>query len=388
MPVRDRGLSTPMIRKLWSGVKDFAEEEISLAARKEIKAILEKGMLDEFEHLVGCRSHERSGSRLDYRNGFYTRGLLTTLGYISGIRVPRARSLTFRTRFFGWYRRRRESFDMAVLQCFVTGTSMRKVRGVARAFSGAGISASAVSRILKGVDQEVAAYRKSPITGSYRFLFIDGLWMSVRKRYDRKSPVLFAMGIDQAGRKVLLGFKLAFAESQMEWAAFLEDLRKRGLRDDNLELIVHDGAGGIAAALGEVFPYTPTQLCAEHKIRAAAAHLRDKSKRSVFLAGARAIYREAQDVPDARQRLDQFSERWFPDEPRAVRSLRRNFGWTLVYMQFQKHLWKTLRTTNPIERYQEEIRRRTDPMRSFADDRSCERIVYALTTVLDPGMPS
>jgi len=385
--VRDRGLSTPMIRKLWADVKDSVDDEINEGARRQAKEIIEKQMLAEFEQLVGCAPSQRTEERRDYRNGFYTRGLVTTLGTISGIRVPRARNLTFRTRFFGWYQRRRESFDMAVLQCFVTGTSMRKVRGVARAFSGAGISASAVSRILKGVDQEVAAYRKSPITGSYRFLFIDGLWMSVRKRYDRKSPVLFAMGIDQAGRKVLLGFKLAFAESQTEWAAFLEDLRKRGLKDDNIELIVHDGAGGIAAALAQVFPYTPTQLCSEHKIRAAAVHLRDKSRRNVFLGEARAIYREARDVPDARGRLDQFSERWFPDEPRAVRSLRRNFGWTLVHMQFQRHLWPTLRTTNPIERYQEEIRRRTNPMRSFADDRSCERIVYALTTALDPDVP-
>ncbi len=376
-----------MIRKLWADVKDSAEDEICLAARKKIKDTLERGMLDELEELVGCRSHERTRGRLDYRNGFYTRGLVTTFGYISGVRVPRARNLTFRTRFFDWYQRRRRSFDMAVLQCFVSGTSMRKVRAVARSFSDAGISASAVSRILKGVDQEVAAYRKSPITGSYRFLFIDGLWMSVRKRYDRKSPVLFAMGIDQAGRKVLLGFKLAFAESQMDWAAFLEDLRKRGLNDEALELIVHDGAGGIAAALAQVFPYTPTQLCSEHKIRAAAVHLRDKRKRNVFLAEARTIYREARDVPDARGRLDRFSERWFPDEPTAVRSLRRNFGWTLTYMQFQRHLWPTLRTTNPIERYQEEIRRRTNPMRSFADDRSCERIVYALTTVLEQDVP-
>jgi putative transposase len=388
MPVRDRGLSTPMIRRLWADVKDSAEDEITEGARRRVKQIIERGMLQELQELVRCRSHERTAQRTDYRNGFYTRGLVTTFGFISGIRVPRARNLTFRTRFFAWYHRRRRSFDMAVLRCFVSGTSMRKVRGVARSFSDAGISASAVSRILKGVDQEVAAYRKSPITGSYRFLFIDGLWMSVRKRYDRKSPVLFAMAIDGTGKKTLLGFKLALMESQMEWAAFLEDLRKRGLKDDNLELIVHDGAGGIAAALGEVFPYTPTQLCSEHKIRAAAAHLRDKRKRNAFLSEARTIYREAQDIPDARRRLGQFSDRWFPDEPTAVRSLRRNFGWTLAYMQFQKHLWQTLRTTNPIERYQEEIRRRTNPMRSFADDRSCERIVYALTTVLDPDVPN
>ena len=387
MPVRDQGLSTLRIRKLWADVKDAVDDEISHGARRKIKELIEKEMLAEFEQLVRCAPSQRTPERRDYRNGFYTRGLVTTLGYISGIRVPRARNLRFRTRFFNWYQRRRRSFDMAVLRCFVTGTSMRRVRGITRAFSEAGISASTVSRILKGVDEELAAFRKSPITASCQFLFVDALWMSVRKRYDRRSPVLFAMGIDHAGKKTLLGFKLAFAESQMEWAAFLEDLRRRGLSDEGLELIVHDGAGGIAAALAEVFPYVPTQLCTEHKVRAAAAHLRNKAKRRRFLSEARDIYREARDPHDARRRLDRFSERWFPDEPKAVRSLRRNFGRTLVHMQLPRHLWSTLRTTNLLERYQEEIRRRTNPMRSFADDRSCERIVYAITTVIDPDAP-
>jgi transposase-like protein len=107
------------------------------------------------------------------------------------------------------------------------------------------------------------------------------------------------------------------------------------------------------------------------------------------MAQARTIYHAA-DVPDARERLDAFSDRWRADEPRAINSLRRNFGKTLVHMQFEKHLWKTIRTTNPVERYQEEVRgrirkmrsfaddRSCEKMRSFADDRSCERIIYAI----------
>jgi len=375
--VRDQGLSTSMVRKLWTEVKDYAQDEISAGARAKVKELVEKGILDEFEELIQCRWYERSEKRKDQRNGFYARGLLTTLGHIAGLRVPRARHLKFRSSFFRWYKRRQEAFDLAVLRCFVSGVSTRKVRGITRAFADAGISSSAVSRILKGVDRELRAFRKSTITGRYRFLFIDGLWMSVRKRYDRKSPVLFALGIDEDGKKTLLGFKLTFSEGKLDWAAFLEDLRERGLDDDVLELIVHDGAGGIAAAIAEVFPYTPTQLCTEHKIRAAAAHLKNKTRRKAFMAQARTIY-HADDVPDARKRLDAFSNRWKEDEPKAVSSLRRNFAKTLVHMQFQKHLWKTIRTTNPVERYQEEVRMRTTKMRSFADDRSCERIIYAL----------
>jgi transposase-like protein len=97
------------------------------------------------------------------------------------------------------------------------------------------------------------------------------------------------------------------------------------------------------------------------------------------MAQARTIYHAA-DVPDARERLDVFSDRWRTDEPRAINSLRRNFGKTLIHMQFEKHLWKTIRTTNPVERYQEEVRGRIRKMkmRSFADDRSCGRIIYAI----------
>ena len=375
--MRDQGLPRRMVAKLWSEVKDYAQDEISAGARAKIKRLLEKGIMDEFEELIRCKWYGRSEDRQDQRNGFYARGLVTRMGYITGLRIPRARHLKFRSCFFSWYQRRQEAFDLAVLRCFISGVSTRKVRDITRAFTDAGISASAVSRILKGIDQELRTFRKSPITGRYRFLFIDGLWVSVRKRYDRKSPVLFALGIEKDGTKTLLGFKLTVSEGKLDWAAFLEDLRKRGLDDDALELIVHDGAGGIAAAVAEVFPYTPTQLCTEHKIRAAAAHLKNKTRRKAFMAQARTIYYAA-DVPDARERLDAFSDRWRADEPRAINSLRRNFGKTLVHMQFEKHLWKTIRTTNPVERYQEEVRGRIRKMRSFADDRSCERIIYAI----------
>ena len=385
MPVRDQGLSKSMVARLWSDVKDYAEDEINAGARAEIKRIIQKGILDEFEQLIRCKSHERSEERRDYRNGYYTRGLLTTMGHIAELRIPRARILTFRSSFFRWYQRRQEAFDLAILKCFLAGVPMRKNRAITRMFADAGVSAGTVSRVLRGVDRELQSFRKRPITGHYRFLFIDAIWMSVRKRYRRKSPVLFALGIDAEGKKTLLGFKLAFQENQLDWAAFLEDLRKRGLDDETLELIVHDGASGIAAAIAEVFPYTKTQLCAEHKVRAAAAHLNNKRRRRAFLAQARDIYR-ASDVPDARRRLDAFSERWRTEEKKAVNSLRRNFGRTLAFMQFERHLWDTLRTTNPIERYQQEIRRRTDTMRSFADDRSCERIVNALVLALELGM--
>ena len=104
------------------------------------------------------------------------------------------------------------------------------------------------------------------------------------------------------------------------------------------------------------------------------------------MAQANTIY-EAESLPDARDRLDALSDSWYPDEPSAVNPLRRSFGKTLVYMQFEKRLWKILRTTNPVERCQQEVRRRTNPMRSFADDRSCRRTVYAIVAGVDPDMP-
>jgi transposase-like protein len=384
--MRDRSLSPGRIQKLWSEVKDYTTDEISEGARRKVKELLEKGILEEFEELVRCRPYERSQERSDYRNGYYCRGLLTTMGQISEIRIPRARRVKFQSSFFGWYQRRQEAFDMAVRTCFVSGASTRKMKAITEAFSGAGISASSVSRILKGVDGELRAFRKSPITGRYRFLFIDALWVTVRKRYDIKSPVLFALAIDHKGRKKLLGFKLALSESEIEWASFLKDLLRRGLDDLSVELIIHDGAGGIAAAISELFPYTRSQLCSEHKIRAAATYLQNKRRRSTFMAQARDIY-DAEDPQEARRKLDRFTIRWKEKEPKAVNTLRRNFNKTLAFMQFEKHLWRTLRTTNPLERYQQEIRRRIRPMRSFRDYRSCERIVYAIALALNKDMP-
>ncbi len=383
--MRDRSLPRPMIAKLWREVKNHAEDEITADTRALLKELIEGRIDAEFEDLVKCSRYERSEDRQDYRNGYWTRGLLTTVGHITGLKIPRARHLKFRSSFFGWYQRRHEAFDRAVRVCFVGGVSTRKVKAVTRAFTDAGISASTVSRILKGVDEELRAYRKRPITGSHRFIFVDAVWMSVRKRYDRKSPVLVAVSVDEEHNMTLLGFKLTFAESQLEWASFLGDLLRRGLDDSAVELIIHDGAAGIIAAIAELLPYVKTQLCAVHKVRAAAAKLRNKSGRNAFLAQANAIYK-AESVTDARERLDAFSKRWHPDEPHAVNSLRRNFGKTLVYMQFKKHLWKTLRTTNPLERHQEEVRRRITPMRSFADDKSCERIVYAIVAGVEPDM--
>lgn len=383
MPVRDRSLPMPMLGKLWTEVKDYVEDELSAGARHNLKQLIEGGIQEEFDELVRCERYERSENRADYRNGYRTRGLLTTMGQITDIQVPRTRSLEFRSSFFPWYERRQKAFDRAVRTCFVGGISTRNVKAATRAFTDAGISASTVSRILSGVDKELREYRRRPIEGRHRFIFIDALWMSVRKRYDRKSPMLFAVSVDEDHNMTLLGFKLAFSESHLEWLSFLSDLLRRGLDESAIELIVHDGAGGIIAALAELFPYTKTQLCAVHKVSAAAARLKNKSRRKAFIAQANAIY-EAQGLAEARERLDAFSREWCEDEPSAVKSLRRNFGKTLVYMQFEKQLWKTLKTTNPVERYQQEVRRRTKPMRSFADDRSCQRIVYAIVAGVEP----
>jgi transposase-like protein len=115
-----------MVAKLWSEVKDYAQDEINAGARAKVKEILQKGILDEFEELIQCTWYERSEDRKDQRNGFYARGLLTTIGHITGLRIPRARHLKFRSSFFGWYQRRREEFDLAVLKCFVSGASTRQ----------------------------------------------------------------------------------------------------------------------------------------------------------------------------------------------------------------------------------------------------------------------
>jgi transposase-like protein len=375
-------LSKAMVQKLWGEFNTLFHEEATEAARQAVKELLSDSLEEEFNAAVGCGWYERSPERKANRHGSYPRVLGTTVGTIA-FQMPRAEGLSWEKRVLRNYQRRADDFDMAVLGCFVLGSSTRKSTTIGELFTGTRISAGTVSNIFRRVDGVLRGWRRRKLEDRYRFLILDGLVVSVRQVKGTRRVVLLAVGVTEDLRAEVVGFLAAPSESELYWRSLLEDLARRGLTGDGLEFIVHDGAGGIKAGAAAVYPYTETQLCVFHVLKNVNEAVRSRRNREALMADASWVY-DAETLGELERRAREFRKKWEAREQRAVGILVRHLEASTRYFRLPAALWPLVRTTNKAERLIEEIRRRIRPMRSFANIRSCERIVFSLITVLAP----
>lgn len=356
-------------------IEDFFEDDLLSMARKSLKTFLEMSLDLELTHKLGCSRHARSSDRQGYRNGYYTRDLATGFGLIEDLRVPRCRDGSFEHALFGHYQRRTRQVDHFVRTLFFLGVSTRQAGEALEALLGFEPSATAVSNIVRGIDDEVQRYHQRPLSDHYVYLFVDGLTVTIKEAPRAvKRLVLVAYGITVDGRRELIDYRCVQSESSAEWERFLSSLEARGLRGANLKLIITDGGTGLKAALPMVFPDTPNQLCWAHKMRNVAGHLR-KSQQQACLGGAKRIYL-ALNRREAIHAWKEWEERWKPEAPEAVACLARDLQRLLTFFQCPAEHRRIVRTTNYIERLIREVRRRTRPMGAFADKPSCDRLLY------------
>jgi len=349
--------------------------DLSRAARDAVAEIIEKRMdvaIDCYLERTAARGEE------DRRNGHYDRHLLTSLGDLE-LNVPRTRKITA-SAIIGAYRRRAPEVDRAVLSCFVMGCSTRKVSKALVPMLGESVSATTVSNVAKSLDAAVKAFHKRPLQNRYRVLVFDGVVLSRKTGAGAlKRPVLVVLGLLEDGRKEVIDFRLAKAESEREWETFLSDMAKRGLTGEGVELVGSDGGSGLIAALGTVYPGVPHQRCWAHKMRNLTDGVREADHEEIK-RGLRKIYR-AKNEPKARQAARRFATRWEAKYPKVVRSLRNDLDELLAFFVFKDPTWrKWTRTTNAIERRFREVRRRTRPMGVFTDRTSMDRILLAVFT--------
>jgi putative transposase len=314
----------------------------------------------------------------DRRNGSYSRRLLTGVGEIE-LEVPRTRGYSARTVLQKYARRTRE-VDRMILAAFVLGLSTRKVGEVLLMLLGERVSPSTVSQVAKTLDAAVAAFHQRPLTNRYRALLLDGVVLSRKTGAGAlKRPVLVALGILPDNRREVIDYRLAVAESEVQWRHFLDSLYKRGLTGEGIEIAAVDGGTGLLAALPEVYPHIPVQRCWAHKMRNVTDKVR-KADRAAVKRSLQRIYL-AETRTKARRAARAFARRWEPDYPRAVRCLRNDLDDLLTHFKFKSEDWRRwTRTTNAIERRFREVRRRTRPMGVFSDRTSMDRILYAIFT--------
>lgn len=348
-------------------------EDYRQGAGDAVRALLEGRMAETID-----RHLERMAElgEADRRNGCYTRWLLTELGMIE-LHVPRTRTFSA-LKVVQAYARRAKDVDRMILACFVLGLSTRKVAAALLPILGRPVSPATVSAVAKQLDAAVAAFHRRPLKDIYRVLVLDGVVLKRKTGAGALArPVLVALGLRPDGRKEVIDFRLASAESAAQWELFLGDLVRRGLVGERLEMLCVDGGSGLLAALPTAFPDLPVQRCWAHKIRNVLAKVR-KPDLAAIKADLHRIM-NATSLPAAWSAARRFADRWQSLYPNAVACLRADLDDLLTCFRYPTmEQRKAVRTTNAIERRFREVRRRTRPMGTFQDRTSMDRILFAV----------
>lgn len=363
----------------WSRVKEDFWGDLKTEANLAIKRLLERMMEIEVQDLIGARRWQHHPGRPTYRNGSYTRTLLTSLGWITSLKVPRVRGGGLATRVLPRYAQRAPEVDKTVLEMFLAGTSTRRVKEVLTPLTGPrALSATTVSRITRVLDAQVRRFHQRPLPDTYEYLILDGIYLNAKSPIKkRRRCVLVVYGVMANGRRELVDFELApKGESQAAWERFLNRLYHRGLEGKNLKLAVLDGNRGSWNALSLVYPHVPRQRCWAHKLRNVANCLPRKLQ-DACIGEAQAIYR-ADTKAEALSLFRTWARRWRIEAPKAVECLEADMEHMLHFLDCPRQLRIKLRTTNVIERVFREVRRRTRPMSCFQNPQSLERIIYAI----------
>lgn len=381
------------LKHRWARVKDFINYtqpkdfwiDINTYLRKLTKSLIEDTLEEEMIQHMQTQPYQRTdkSNRLDYRNGYYHRNLDTTFGPVEHIAVPRSRQGLFRTMVFEKYQRRQRSVDDVVCNVFLCGISTRDVAEALKPLLNTTLSASAVSRITKRLNPLVKEFHQRKLLDEYQFLFLDGITISVKGSLKaKKILILVAYGITVFGKKELVAFRIANAESNNACEGFLNDLFNRGLKGENLKMIITDGSKGFAHAIEIVYPYAKHQRCWVHKLRNATKHLK-KAEIKAFKADARLIY-NASTHRKAVAAFKNLRKRWYFTAPKVVECLEQDMDELLSFLtipikeQYRAFIRRQIRTTNIIERSFREVRRRTRPMGCFTNYNSVSRIIYAI----------
>jgi len=356
----------PDVKALFSEQQDLLKEIF----REVMQEILEQEMTD----VVGAAKGERSPSRLGYRSGYYERSLITRVGKLE-LRVPQDRQGHFSTQLFERYQRSEKALVSALAEMYVQGVSTRKVKAITEELCGHSFSASAISAVNKTLDASLDKFARRRLEEPYPYLILDARYEKIREDgVIRSQAVQIAIGINEEGRRQVLAVELANRESESSWRGFLVGLKERGLR--GVEFAVSDDHPGLKRAIWEVLPEAVWQRCYVHFLRNALDHLPRKANDDCRQE-LRWIY-DRRDLCEAQKDLAQWLERWQKKYPKLCAWVEESIGETFNYYRLPLQHHKHMKSTNMLERFNEEIKRRTHVVRIFPNAASCLRLVRAL----------
>ena len=358
--------------------------------RMTLKALVEKGSDDdllremmayvanrmmelEVESLTGAAHGERSPARINHRNGYRERTWETRAGTVD-LEIPKLRKGSYFPAFLEPRRASEKALTAVIQEAYVHGVSTRSVDDLVKAMGMTGISKSQVSRLTAEIDERVNAFLNRPIEGSWPYLWIDATYVKTRQAGRIVSvAVIIAVAVNTDGRREVLGLEVGPSEAEPFWTNFLRSLTRRGLR--GVKLVISDSHEGLKKAAAKVLSST-WQRCRVHFMRNVLAHVGVKQRAMVAAAIRTAFAQETQEAARAEWRAvtDRLRERF----PKLAELMERAEHEVLAYMGFPKEHWPQLHSTNPLERLNGEIKRRTDVVQIFPNEAAIVRLVGAM----------
>jgi transposase-like protein len=346
---------------------DFVREAVALIARELMEA--------EISAEVGAELGEVAPEvRVTHRNGYRPRPWETRVGEIE-LLIPRKRcGQAYFPSFLEPRRRCEQAIVAVVLEAYVNGVSTRKVDRLVEQLGIDGMTKDRVSALCKALDEQVEAFRQRPLEGAYPYLWLDAKQVKVRDRGRVVSKALIvAYAVHESGVREVIGLDVGEVESGAFWTEFLRQLKKRGL--DGVRLAVSDEHEGLKSAIARVL-CCPWQRCTVHFVRDMVMHCR-RDQRNLVAAGLREVF-SAEDRDQARERVSHVLERLAPVAPKVCELLEEAEEDLIAFYSFPPEHWTKLRSTNPLERVNKEIGRRSDVVGIFANDASVIRLAGAL----------
>jgi len=338
--------------------------------RHTIQQLLE----EELTAFLNAEPYTRTAERRGYRNGYKPRTLNTRVGRLD-LMVPKDREGRFQTELFEKYQRNEKALVLAIIEMYVQGVSTRKVKKITEELCGLDISKSQVSELSKGLDTEVQKWRMSQLSKQYPYLVVDARCERIRRDGSViPQSVLIVVGIDNEGFREVLGVWCADSESEASWSMVFRELKERGLHGVNY--VVSDDHKGLTKAIAHQFQGAIWQRCQVHFMRNVRAMV-SKKDRNRITASLKEIT-GAESLDSARKRLNEAVDALTPTHSRVAGHLDMYGEEILAVYALPEHHRKRMRTTNMLERFNEEIKRRTRVVRIFPNEQSCIRLVSAL----------
>ncbi|MGG4508223.1 IS256 family transposase [Heyndrickxia sporothermodurans] len=359
-------------------LEDLKEKVEKSSLESPVKAslalILNSLMEKERDEYINALSHERTDERKGYRNGYYERELITGVGSLK-LKVPRSRDGEFSTTIFEKYKRCDQALILSMVEMVVNGVSTRKVTKIVEELCGTSVSKSLVSNLIKSLDPIINDWKNRPLnTYYYPYIYVDAMYIKVREnRKVVSKSVHIAVGVNETGHREIIGLKINHTESTESWTSFFDYLKSRGLQSP--KMVISDAHGGLVASIKESFLGTSWQRCCVHFLKNIMDTLPKKGT-SEARQELKDLFRNS-DLEVVRELKTRFTNKYEGTKgfSKAIEILDDGFEDAIQFLSHPVGYHKHLRTTNMLERVNQEVRRREKVIRIFTNEQSAIRII-------------